>query len=237
MTEPRAVYAPKIPVWEATQASGLEYTRFSCGLFTNTLGVGTPINPDEAIAGYRPIPFMIDVVAGTADIPGTGNEPIVWCTTQDIGRFVAASLDLEKWELDIGMAGDTKSANEVVAMLEQITGRKLLKKYQSLRELEKTEEEMKRQDGGDMRSMFQLLHIQVRVTLLARYLCCRIELTRSVSQVYLLLARGGFTYEPYLNQQFPRHQADFCARISRDLLVRRRLARAKMAGFGRGFRR
>lgn len=77
------LYAGKTAVWEATKKSGLEYTRFSCGLFTGAFGTGTPkplseigrmegckTGEEEALAGLRPWNFVVNMKAGTADYPG-----------------------------------------------------------------------------------------------------------------------------------------------------------------------
>ena len=41
---------------------------------------------------------------------------------------MAAALDLERWEEEMGMAGETMSYNEVVAVIEKVMGRKNLVK-------------------------------------------------------------------------------------------------------------
>ena len=62
--------------------------------------------------------------------------------TQDIGRFVAAALDLDKWEEDMGMVRSMASYNEVIDAIEKVTGgRKMLVKKNSIQELEKMIEE------------------------------------------------------------------------------------------------
>lgn len=90
---------------------------------------GTPRNEKEALAGMRPYNYIIDIPAGVADIPGDGNTPVAFATTQDIGRFVAGSLDLEHWEPFSGMMGEKKTYNEVADIADKITGRKMLRKY------------------------------------------------------------------------------------------------------------
>lgn len=131
------LYAGKIPVWEATKASGMEYTQFTCGIFMNTLGTGTPRGETEALGGLRPWTFVINMKAGTADLPGDGNGKLKFTRTQDIGRFVAAALDLEKWEEEMGMVGTTASYNEVIGAIEKVTRRKMLVKHNSREELKK----------------------------------------------------------------------------------------------------
>ncbi|KAF2213142.1 hypothetical protein CERZMDRAFT_96812 [Cercospora zeae-maydis SCOH1-5] len=72
-------------VREVVQQSGLEYTRFECGLFMSTLATGTPKDvtevgiregrqsgEEEALAGLRPWNFVINIRAGTADFAGDG---------------------------------------------------------------------------------------------------------------------------------------------------------------------
>ncbi|CAD6581394.1 MAG: hypothetical protein ASARMPRED_000600 [Alectoria sarmentosa] len=137
-------YAGKIPVWEATEASGMEYTQFTCGIFMNTLGTGTPNGETEALGGLRPWTFVINMKAGTADLPGDGNTKVTFTRTHDIGKLVAAALDLERWEDEMGMVGSTMSYKEVVSAIEKVTKRKMLVKEQSERELKK----MIREDEG-----------------------------------------------------------------------------------------
>ena len=134
-------YAGKIPVWEATKASGMEYTQFTCGIFMNTLGTGTPKGETEALGGLRPWTFIINMKAGTADLPGDGSNKLTFTRTQDIGKLVAAALDLVKWEEEMGMVGSTMSYNEVVGAIEKVTKRKMLVKHNTEEELEKMIEE------------------------------------------------------------------------------------------------
>ena len=131
------LYAGKIPVWEATKASGMECAQFTCGIFMNYLGTGTPKEEVDALAGLRPWNYVINTKAGTADLPGEGNAKLTFTRLQDVGRFVAAALDLDKWEEEMGMVGSTMSYNEVVRAIEKVTKRKMLVK-------ENTEEELKK---------------------------------------------------------------------------------------------
>ena len=130
-------YAGKIPVLEATKASGMEYTQFTCGLFMNYLGTGTPKGETEMLSGLRPWNFVIDNKAGTADLPGDGNSKLTFTRLQDVGKFVAAALDLDRWEDEMGMVGSTMSYNEVIDAIEKVTTRKMLVKSNSEEELKK----------------------------------------------------------------------------------------------------
>lgn len=148
------LYQPKAVVWKATQQSGLEYTRFSCGLFMSVLATGTPKPPtelgkregiktgeEEALAGLRPWNFVLNVKAGTADLPGDGSGPMVLTDMRDVARFVWHALSLEKWSPDLGMRGDVKSFRELVQILERVQGRKFLTQDNSFEKLEKEAED------------------------------------------------------------------------------------------------
>ncbi|KAK3717011.1 hypothetical protein LTR37_006066 [Vermiconidia calcicola] len=142
------LYASKKDVWEATKSSGLEYTRFSCGLFMSALATGTPkpmtevgkregmkSGEEEALAGMRPWNFVVNMKAGTADYPGDGTAPMVLTDMRDISLFVFRALDLEKWPETLGMRGDVKSFREIVEICEKVQGRKWLTKTNALEEL------------------------------------------------------------------------------------------------------
>ncbi|GAD95780.1 hypothetical protein MYCGRDRAFT_108162 [Paecilomyces variotii No. 5] len=120
------LYSGKETVWKAVQSSGLEYTRFVNGLWMNVWGPGCPRDEEEALGAYkgRP-PFCIDVRAGTALIPGDGSQRMVVTRTQDVGRFVAAALELPHWEAESRIAGDRLTFTEVVELVKEICGKDL----------------------------------------------------------------------------------------------------------------
>lgn len=107
-------------------------------MFTNILGSGAPKNEKEALGGLRPVQYRVYIPAGTADIPGDGNTPIVFTTTKDIGRFVAASIDLDKWPEVLGMVGERTTWNKLVDTVEKIMGKKITRKYTGLEEMRQT---------------------------------------------------------------------------------------------------
>lgn len=118
-------YNPKAVVWDAVQASGLEYTRFINGIWMNAWGVDAPRDQAEALSYYTGPYFLVDVKAGKATVLGDGTQKVVFTHTRDIARYVAASLDMERWEPDSRIAGDSLSYLEVVGLAEKATGRKL----------------------------------------------------------------------------------------------------------------
>jgi uncharacterized protein YbjT (DUF2867 family) len=124
-----AAYALKATVWDAVQASGLEYTRFVNGIWMNLWGLGAPRSETEALAGYSGPPFLIDLKARTALIPDDGSQNVVFTNMRDIGNFVAASLDRPHWEPESRIIGDKLSYGEAVTLAERITGHNFEKTY------------------------------------------------------------------------------------------------------------
>ena len=142
------LYAGKKEVWEATKKSGMEYTSFSCGIFMSILATGTPkpmtdvgkregrtSGEDEALAGLRPWNYVLNLKAGTADLPGDGTGMSCFTDMRDIALFVFRALDLETWPEQLGMRGDVKSFKQVVEICEKVQGRKWLTRNNSLEEL------------------------------------------------------------------------------------------------------
>lgn len=132
------LYKPKAAVWEAVKQSGLEYTNFACGIFMNGLSTGTPKGEEKALAGLRPWNFIFNVKSGTADIPGDGSSLVTFTEIHDICRFIVASVDLDRWDEINGTVGQTLSFNDVVDIIESVTGRKVLRKTNSKEEMEKS---------------------------------------------------------------------------------------------------
>ncbi|PPJ57125.1 hypothetical protein CBER1_00565 [Cercospora berteroae] len=145
------LYEPKARVWDVVQQSGLEYTRFECGLFMSVLATGTPkvvtevgirdgcrSGEEEALAGLRPWNFVINVRAGTADFAGDGETEMVLTDMRDVARFVWEALSMErKWEPVTGMRGDVTSFREIVKKLESVSGRKFLVRENAIEQLER----------------------------------------------------------------------------------------------------
>lgn len=167
------LYQPKAEVWAAAQRSGMECTRFSCGLFMSVLATGTPkpvthvgrregakSGEEEALAGLRPWNFVVNMRAGTADLPGDGSEHLVWTDMRDVALFVFRALDLETWPAELGMRGDVKSFREVVEIVEKAQGRKFLIKENSI-EAMKASKAMKASMANPGKTFYE----QVRVAI------------------------------------------------------------------------
>jgi len=143
------LYAGKGEVWEAVKASGMQYTRFACGIFMSIFATGTPkpvtevgraegaeSGEEEALAGLRPWSFMFNMLRGTADLPGDGSAKFAVTDTRDVARFVIAALDLDVWPAELGMRGSLLSFDEAVAIVGRVQGRKFLVRENSVAELE-----------------------------------------------------------------------------------------------------
>lgn len=128
-------YKVKQGVWEAVKKSGLEYTRFSNGLWLNIWAADAPREEAVGRSGYLGPPLIVDIKAGNASIPGDGSSRIAFTDMRDIGKYVTAALDFEKWDEDSFIVGEKLSINEFVEKVERITGKPLNKTYISLEDL------------------------------------------------------------------------------------------------------
>jgi hypothetical protein len=90
----------------------------------------------------RPWNFVVNVKAGTADVPGDGKGKVVFTDTRDVARFVEAALGMEAWPEELGMRGDVMSWREMVAVLEEVQGRKFLVRENEVEEMERVAREV-----------------------------------------------------------------------------------------------
>lgn len=98
-------------------SKNLEWTLFYVGFFMDYFGM--PNLPSY----LAPLVVLIDIPGNTAAIPGEGNTPVTFTHTSDLGKFVAASLDLQKWDRVSVVIGDKMTLNEAVTLAEQATGK------------------------------------------------------------------------------------------------------------------
>lgn len=136
--------AVKIPVWNEVKKSNIDSALFPCGMFMNYLGIGCPEaggNRKEALAGFKegPLLFHLAKDEGYIEVPVMDEEedseidggkplPILTMTDiRDVGRFVAAAIDLEEpWgKRELGMAGSILRLDEMIALCEKYTGQKM----------------------------------------------------------------------------------------------------------------
>jgi len=115
---------------ELAKYPSLESTLYMIGLFM------------DYFAGSRNTTYLkhlvvvVDPDKGEAlSVPGTGNEPVVFSKVEDVAKFVAASLSLDKWPEVSGIRGELTNYNTVIETLEKIQGRKYKVGYKTLEEL------------------------------------------------------------------------------------------------------
>jgi len=118
---PPAEYFPahpfRVQTIELLRKSSLEWTEFYNGVFLDYYGMPhlrTHIHPNT---------FYIDIPSKVAAIPGTGNNRIAFTYSEDVARFVAATLDLKQWDQSYYIIGDTLSLNELLKLAQEATGK------------------------------------------------------------------------------------------------------------------
>jgi nucleoside-diphosphate-sugar epimerase len=99
------------------QAEDLTYTSFYTGFFLDYWGM-------PAVKSYmKPGIMVIDIPHAAAAIPGTGNTPVAFTHTTDVAKYVAAAMDLEKWELGYNLTADKINWNEFLTLAESVRGK------------------------------------------------------------------------------------------------------------------
>lgn len=106
----------KLQALEEVKKTDLQYTAFYPGFFTDFYAIG-------AIKSYMtPMTSVVDLAHNIAAIPGSGDVPIVFTHTSDVGKYVDAALDLEKWETEYYLIGDKVTWHEFVKLAEAAKG-------------------------------------------------------------------------------------------------------------------
>jgi nucleoside-diphosphate-sugar epimerase len=94
----------------------LEWTVFRNGFFMDYWGM------PKVKSHMQPVVFAIDVANDMAAIPGDGNATVELVHTSDVGKFVAASLELDKWDRVSYVIGDRVTWNEFLKLAEEAKG-------------------------------------------------------------------------------------------------------------------
>ncbi|KAH8688704.1 hypothetical protein BGW36DRAFT_434003 [Talaromyces proteolyticus] len=128
---------PSIPMKHASrralETSSLEWTIVYNGYFMDYFGM-------PRISSYlAPYVVLLDIPGNAAAIPGDGNKPVTFTHTSDVGRFVAASLDFEKWTPVSFIIGDKMTMNEAVKLAEKAKGIEFKVDYDDLVKLKRGE--------------------------------------------------------------------------------------------------
>ncbi|KAH8880910.1 NAD(P)-binding protein, partial [Thozetella sp. PMI_491] len=125
---------PSVPMKRASihaleTSQDLEWTVFHIGYFMDYFGM--PNLPSY----LTPLVMLMDMMGDTAAIPGTGDTPVTFTHTSDVGKFVAASLDLKSWDRISTVIGDKVTMNEAVRLAEEAKGTKFKVFYDDLDKL------------------------------------------------------------------------------------------------------
>ena len=160
----------KFPVREKVKASGIEFTIFINGLFMDYF-----VSPQRASQSLPPHTLAVDFNKCEAAIVGTGDEPFSITLADDVGKFVAAALDLDRWDEKMGMVGSQTTWNELVKLGEEVRGKKFNVKRTTV------EETLKQRDPKPAHVMANFM-----------------------SEVYAAFVKGEFVYEPVLNKRCPQ---------------------------------
>ncbi|KAI1109454.1 NAD(P)-binding protein [Nemania sp. NC0429] len=175
--------APKIEALKTVkQIKDLEYTNFYTGFFLDYWGI-------PAVKTYvNPGVMVIDIANNAAAIPGSGNTPLAFTHTFDVGKYVAAALDLEKWESGYNLSADKVTWNEFLALAESARGTKFNVTYDDLEKLE----------AGQVTE----LPAQVNAGLFSAGDTYR----KFLAFAYLLTANGGFDFDEgrHASEVFPK---------------------------------
>ncbi|KAI7264819.1 hypothetical protein KC345_g8714 [Hortaea werneckii] len=167
--------ASKAHIWKqclsVKQETGMEVGRFNCGLFMSILATGTSkemtevgrregaeTGEAEALAGLRPWNFVLNLRAGTADLPGDGSAKVAWTEMRDVATFMFHALSLPLWPEDLNMRVDLRSFREVLEIVQRVQDRKFLVRENSIEEME----DLAHADG-------KRFYNQVRVALVKGY--------------------------------------------------------------------
>jgi uncharacterized protein YbjT (DUF2867 family) len=160
----------KTPVREKVKASGIEYTLFLTGIFMDYCA-----SPQKASSSLNNLIIGVDFNKGEANIVGTGDDPFCLTRGEDVGRFVAAALDLEKWDEKLGMVGSRTTWNELIKLGEQVRGKKFHVKRQTV------EEAMEGRHPNPPNRIINFL-----------------------AEAFTAICQGEFDIEPNLNEKFPQ---------------------------------
>ncbi|KAK5069143.1 hypothetical protein LTR64_008704 [Lithohypha guttulata] len=117
-TEEIASYFPpaatKLSFLSALQATSLDWTAVYNGYFLDYYGA-------PKVKTYMPpMALVVDLANNFAAIPGSGDVPVVFTHTFDVGHFTAALLTKDKWEKESYIIGDKVTLNEFVKLGEEV---------------------------------------------------------------------------------------------------------------------
>ncbi|KAH6645450.1 hypothetical protein BKA67DRAFT_664525 [Truncatella angustata] len=121
--------AVKINYLKSLESTSLEWTAVLNGYFLDYYGA-------PKVKTYMPpLALVVDLPSDFAAIPGSGDVPVVFTHTFDIGRFAAALLTKGKWEKESYIIGDKLTLNEFVQNAQEVKGTKFTIEHDSIDKL------------------------------------------------------------------------------------------------------
>ncbi|KAI8720003.1 NmrA domain-containing protein [Fusarium sp. LHS14.1] len=123
------LFQAKHAVTDALDSTSLEHTVWYTGYFADYY-----LMP-HAKSYLNMMTAVVDMVNNSAAIPGSGDVPVVFTYTQDVAKFVSASLTLPRWSSRTWIVGDKVTWNEIVALAERAKGVKFNVTYDSVETL------------------------------------------------------------------------------------------------------
>ncbi|KAJ5128668.1 hypothetical protein N7526_006834 [Penicillium atrosanguineum] len=125
---------PSIKWWldaaDKLKSSSLKYTRVIPGFFMDYWGM------PNAKTNLSPYTFGINIGSGIAAIPGDGSDVICMTYTYDMATYLVKAFDLDEWPEFSVIVGDQVTYNQVLAMAEEITGKKFKVSYDTLDQIQ-----------------------------------------------------------------------------------------------------
>ncbi|KAJ6186503.1 hypothetical protein N7519_007804 [Penicillium mononematosum] len=92
----------------AIEKTRLEYTYFVCGMFMDYFGMPKIESP------LRPTYSILDLQNNQIKVPGNGKAILAMTMARDVGRYVAAAVDLPQWPKVLTIIGSQISLNDLV---------------------------------------------------------------------------------------------------------------------------
>lgn len=98
------------------ETTDLEHTSFHNGFFLDYWCM-------PAVKSHMtPWTVVVDMASNAAVLPGSGNVNVTFTHTSDVGRYVAAWLDVREWEPRTFLVGETVTWNQFLAIAEDVKG-------------------------------------------------------------------------------------------------------------------
>lgn len=109
------------------QTRGMQYTSFVCGILYERFGPGGMIASGIGLRSGIGAEgdYLLHISLRRAQIPcGPNGQPGVICMTsaEDVGKFVAAALNLQQWPPELRMCGDRMDVSRLVQIAEATRG-------------------------------------------------------------------------------------------------------------------